>query len=123
MVFGSLFSHLTSMEQIPIFINAYQELRRPRCNFLRQAEFDNVWLMSLPAGPEARARDENVRRTNEEWHDGMLKEQYDEFSGIFGYDAGDAAEEWWVSWGRLREEARDRRSKLGPHIPESCIRH
>ena len=32
-----------------------------------------------------------------------LREAWEELKGSFGYDAYDAADDWWVDWGVLRE--------------------
>ena len=36
-----------------------------------------------------------------------LEAQFEEIAEIFLYDAGDAAEEWWVNWGRFSQTARE----------------
>ncbi|TFK79962.1 FAD/NAD(P)-binding domain-containing protein [Polyporus arcularius HHB13444] len=104
-VFGSLFSHLRTMEQVPSFLGAYQELRQPRCEKVGRSDIKGAELMALPPGPAADARDENIRQQLQEWDEGMLKESFEEIAEIFGYDAGDAAEEWWINWGRFHETA------------------
>ncbi len=102
-VLGSLFSHLSSKEQIPAFLNAYQELRQRRCEMVNRAVFDNARMMCLPPGPEADARDQDMAAQATDWDDGMLKVQFEEISAIFLYDAGDDAEEWWINWGRFHD--------------------
>ncbi len=104
-VLGSLFSHLRSMDQVPSLLRAYQELRQRRCKTLVEADIGNTRLMCLPAGPAADARDESLRRKYDDWDEGMLKASFEEIAEVFAYDAGDAAEEWWVSWGRFHETA------------------
>ncbi len=106
-VFGSLFSHLRTLEQIPSFMNAYEELRQRRCALVKLADLGNAYMMVLPDGPEAVARDEDMRRQLDNWDEGMLKTQFEEIAEIFGYDAGDAAEEWWINWGRFDRTARE----------------
>ena len=61
--------------------------------------------MSLPPGPEADARNANMRQTLNDMDEGTLKAQFEEFAEIFCYDAGDAAEEWWINWGRFHDHA------------------
>ena len=46
-----------------------------------------------------------MRRQLQEWDEGMLKASFEEIAEIFGYDAGDAAEEWWINWGRFQQIA------------------
>lgn len=106
-VFGCLLSHLRAVDQLPTFMKAYQELRQRRNVLVRLADVGNARMMALPPGPEADARDEDMRRQRNEWDEGMLKAQFEEISGIFLYDAGDAAEEWWINWGRFDDSARD----------------
>ncbi|RDX54201.1 FAD/NAD(P)-binding domain-containing protein [Lentinus brumalis] len=102
-VLGCLLSNLQSMDQLPTLMDAYQELRQRRCALVGLADLGNAQMMALPPGPEADARDEDMRRQRNEWDEGMLKAQFEEISGIFLYDAGDAAEEWWINWGRFHK--------------------
>ncbi|KAI0676017.1 FAD/NAD-P-binding domain-containing protein [Trametes maxima] len=106
-VLGSLFSHLRMMDQIGSFTSAYQELRQRRCELVKLADIANAQMVAMPDGPQAEARDEDMRRRKDEWDEGTLKAQFEEIAEIFLYDAGDAAEEWWVNWGRFSETARD----------------
>lgn len=123
-VLGSLFSHLRSMDQTQTFLDAYEQLRQRRCDVVRLADLANAHMMVIPAGPEQDARDESMRQdqSSHEWDeldDGMLQKQFEEISEIFGYDAGDAAEEWWVSWGRFYEQARAHPSMMQLDFSES----
>lgn len=106
-VLGSLFSHLRMMDQIPSFLDAYQELRQRRCDLVKLADIGNAQMVSMPDGEQADARDEDMRRRKDEWDEGTLKAQFEEIAEIFLYDAGDAAEEWWVNWGRFSQTARE----------------
>ncbi|KAL1945044.1 hypothetical protein VTO73DRAFT_2671 [Trametes versicolor] len=106
-VLGSLFSHLRTFDQIGSFTSAYQELRQRRCELVKLADIANAQMVSMPDGPNADARDEDMRRRKDEWDEGTLKAQFEEIAEIFLYDAGDAAEEWWVNWGRFSEVARE----------------
>lgn len=107
-VLGSLFSHLSSTDQISAFLNAFQELRQRRCAMVDRAVFDNAKMCCLPPGPEADGRDQDLAVKNVDWDDGMLKEQFEEISAIFLYDAGDDAEEWWINWGRFHDLSREK---------------
>ncbi|KAI1796712.1 FAD/NAD(P)-binding domain-containing protein [Ganoderma leucocontextum] len=107
-VLGSLFSHLSMMDQIPSFLDAYQELRQRRCELVKGADVANARMVTLPDGPQAEKRDSDMRAKNDDWGDeGALKAQFEEIAEIFVYDAGDAAEEWWVNWGRFSTTARE----------------
>ncbi|TFK90818.1 FAD/NAD(P)-binding domain-containing protein [Polyporus arcularius HHB13444] len=111
-VLGSLFSHLRTMNQIPSFLSAYQELRQRRCDLVKLADIGNAQMVAMPEGPAADARDDDMRHTIEEWDEGTMKAQFEEIAEIFLYDAGDAAEEWWVNWGRFSQPARNQPSMM-----------
>ena len=104
-VLGSLFSHLRTTNQIPSFLSAYEELRQRRCGLVFAADMGNAKMVAMPDGPMAAARDDDMRRRKDEWDEGTLKAQFEEIAEIFGYDAGDAAEEWWINWGRFHDNA------------------
>ena len=98
-VLGTLFSRLRSRVQIPTFLHAYQELRKRRCEYARRTELRHAQLSSLPPGPITTMRDETLAGylvTDET----TLKAHFDEVGEIICYDAEEAADEWWVSWGR-----------------------
>ncbi|OBZ73516.1 3-hydroxybenzoate 6-hydroxylase 1 [Grifola frondosa] len=105
-VLGTLFSHLRTMDQVPSFFGAYQEMRQRRCSSVNLADLANAKLVAMPPGPQADARNENMMRTADDWDEGTLKAQFEDIAEIFGYDAGDAAEEWWVNWGRFSDDIR-----------------
>ncbi|KAI0738696.1 FAD/NAD(P)-binding domain-containing protein [Daedaleopsis nitida] len=106
-VLGSLLSHLRTLDQLPTFLSAYEELRKKRCQAVALSDLRSAQMVTLPPGPEADARDANIRRELTDWDECALKEQFEEIADIFLYDAGDAAEEWWISWGRFHEAARE----------------
>ncbi|KAI0793854.1 FAD/NAD(P)-binding domain-containing protein [Fomes fomentarius] len=120
-VLGSLFSHLRTMNQIPSFLNAYQELRQRRCDLVKLADIGNAQMVAMPDGPAVDARDEDIRHEIEEWDEGTLKAQFEEIAEIFLYDAGDAAEEWWVNWGRFSQPAREQPSMMNLHLNYSSV--
>ena len=49
----------------------------------------------------------------------MMVAQFEEIAEIFLYDAGDAAEEWWMNWGRLSQTAREQPSMMNLEV--SCV--
>ncbi|OCH96366.1 FAD/NAD(P)-binding domain-containing protein [Obba rivulosa] len=100
-VFGRLFSNLRSWSQVPSFLSAFQELRQARCDAVLQSDIANAKLVALPPGPYADARNADMHRQLDDWDEGALKENFEAIAEIFGYDAGDAADEWWVDWGRF----------------------
>ncbi len=107
-VFGTLFSHLARQDQIPIFLHAYQELRERRTKTVEKKEIEGFQVMWLPPGPARDARDANAPTEDQEMDEGMLKEQFDNFLEIFGYNAAEAAQEWWMDRGRLRQRREER---------------
>ena len=91
-VFGTLFSHLSSWDQVPTFLNAYQEIREARCTFVNEMDISNAAFVRLPPGPERDARDSNIRLARDEWDDGSLKREFEGLAGLFCYEAEDAAQ-------------------------------
>ena len=53
-VFGSLFSHLSMMDQIPSFLSAYQELRQGRCELVKGADVAVLGLTFKENCPDLR---------------------------------------------------------------------
>lgn len=108
-VFGVLFSRLRNYEQIPLLTETYQELRFARCKSVHESELRNSELVTLPPGEARDQRNANMKMAmgvgNDRWDEGQLREQWEEIAGVFGYNARDAAEGWWVSWGALKERS------------------
>lgn len=105
-VLGVLMSRLRTWEQIPQFLEAFQDLRQARCNHVRLSELHNAALMTLPNGPDRDMRDAAMQYSlnanpDPQWDDTKLREQYEEIGEVFGYNAREAAEDWWVKWGVL----------------------
>jgi salicylate hydroxylase len=91
-VLGTLFSHLTSMDQITTFLNAYEEIRMARTVKVKERDVSNAVFIRMPPGPERDARNESARHTRDEWDDGTLKTEFEGLAMLFAYDAYDAAE-------------------------------
>ncbi|KAI0924942.1 hypothetical protein AcW1_006902 [Taiwanofungus camphoratus] len=107
-VFGSLFCRLSTWNQVPSFLSAYQELRQARCDAVKQGDISNAKLVAMPPGPAQDARNTDMRmQTTDQWDEGTYKDNFDEMAEIFGYDATDAADEWWVNWGRFSDTTRE----------------
>lgn len=108
-VFGVLFSRLRNYGQIPILTEAYQDLRMSRCKMVNEGELNNARLVWMPPGKAREQRDAYMKASrasgNEHWDEGQLRKQWEEIAGVFGYCARDAAEDWWVNWGALRERS------------------
>lgn len=109
-VFGSLFSHIQSRPQIGRFFSAFLELRRPRCESLRLKGLRETHYLTLPKGPQQAERDEPLRHTyiSSTWDDVsdiQFRQEWEGLQDVFGYDAYDAADSWWVEWGFLEQRA------------------
>lgn len=98
-VLGSLFSRLRSWDQVPAFLHAYQELRKPRSERIRRIEIRHAELSALPPGPITTMRDECFQDYVVE-NESAVKEHFNEVAEIFCYDAVEAADEWWINWGK-----------------------
>lgn len=150
---GTLFSHLRYRTQIASFLYAFEDFRRPRTHTLHEVELANISILSLPPGPDRKARDDTWREqkkafvnreigkgsgstsgdggsvgsggehdfgdTSSEAENQEMLRQWQELFEIWGYDARDAAESWWVEWGILGERAlgMDMRNGAEVHAP------
>lgn len=112
-VLAKLFSHLRTKDQISHFLYAFQDLRQPRCSMVLKKEFGDIHFMTLPPGEMQQYRDEMMRAKRDagldvlDAADGMEETpQWVEIKEVFGYDAEDEADNWWIEWGLLREMAK-----------------
>ncbi|KAF7335898.1 hypothetical protein MSAN_02326800 [Mycena sanguinolenta] len=107
-VLGSLFSRMTSRQQVLPLLHAYQNLRYPRTTATQLAARANQRIFHLSDGPEQEARDSSMRETMED----SLREERGEPSRSelaknakeknriqFCYDAEAEAEQWWLTGG------------------------
>ncbi|KAH7927838.1 FAD/NAD(P)-binding domain-containing protein [Leucogyrophana mollusca] len=120
-VLGTLFSRLSSLDQIRHFTEAFQELRQARCNAVHMAERIGIYIGRLPPGPDRNVRDDTLlammHTGREGWDDEKMRWQWEEISDVFGYSAREAAEGWWVVWGLLRERSKAREAHEGFYVP------
>ncbi|EIN05952.1 FAD/NAD(P)-binding domain-containing protein [Punctularia strigosozonata HHB-11173 SS5] len=111
-VFGTLFSRLKNWDQVPQLLEAYQDLRQLRCTAVNQREVANKELVQIPPGPMRHNRDEEMRKAmqsgHDHWDESKLKKQWDEIAEVFAYNAFDASDDWYVSWGAIMEASRAR---------------
>lgn len=113
-VFAKLFSHLMSEDQISTFLRAFQDLREARCTRVLESEQRSLISRMMPDSPEQEERDNIMRERHSRGlgvlgsGGGKLAEQWDEVKELFGYNAEDEADDWWVNWGLLRERAKQR---------------
>lgn len=108
-VLGWLLSRLHSWEQLPHLLEAFQDLRQERCRIVHQKEYMGFQLVWLPPGPKRDSRDESLRAMMvsglQGWDEDKMRWQWEEIREVLGYSAREAAEDWWVSWGMLRERS------------------
>ncbi|KAH8111815.1 FAD/NAD-binding domain-containing protein [Phellopilus nigrolimitatus] len=110
-VLGRLFSHLRSRDEIKRLLSAYQELRQQRCDIVQAKEEEKIAFSAMPSGPERDERDAHMREVRKdsriEWKtstDEYLRKRWvEEFEVLYGYNAFEAADTWWVEWGVLLE--------------------
>ena len=105
-------SHISSRDQVPQLLEAYQDLRIMRVKQVQESELNNAALVTH-ADPEVqKMRDAALGQSlnlaaSEQWSDEQLSAQWDEIGTVFGYDAADAAEDWWIKWGALGDISRE----------------
>ena len=108
-VLAKLFSHLSDESQIESFLYAFQELRQERVCAVRAGEFASVFFMTAAGAPaadrDASMRAKAARGQNVLEGEGSAEGVWEEYRVVFGYDCEDAADDWWVQWGMLRERA------------------
>lgn len=87
---------------------AYQEIRQERCAKTQQSDAELVAFSTLPPGLARDERDAGFALSSAnatlDWEDAgedILRGAWDEFRGSFGYEAYDAADDWWIDWGVL----------------------
>ncbi|KAF8892106.1 hypothetical protein BD779DRAFT_1670451 [Infundibulicybe gibba] len=116
-VLGVLMSRLRSWDQLPQFMEAFQDIRQGRCHHVYYCELNNAALVTLPPGEHRDMRNAGMRLSLQagdcEWDENQLRAQWDEIGEVFGYNAREAAEDWWVKWGTLTESTQ----KIVVHEP------
>lgn len=112
-VLAKLFSHLRNEEQIPSFLFAFQNLREERCQKNRALDIGNILFMMEPEGEGTAQRDAMMREKHDQGRNVLSGDdedsnvaQWDHNRELFGYDAEDEADNWWVQWGLLQERAK-----------------
>ncbi|KAF9223227.1 FAD/NAD(P)-binding domain-containing protein [Gyrodon lividus] len=115
-VLAKLFSHLRSEDQIATFLNAFQDLREDRCASVVSSEQGNLLFQMMPHGPQQEQRDSAMRARYAEgrglFETGAPAEQWEQIKELFGYDAEEQADDWWIKWGLLRERAKERSREM-----------
>ncbi|KAI0305849.1 hypothetical protein B0F90DRAFT_1623939 [Multifurca ochricompacta] len=108
-VFSTLLSYVRNLDHIPLLVRAYETIRRDRTEFLHQVEVQSVLQTMFPPGPERTARNKEMERLlrarQGKWDDDAYLGLWGQLCEIWAYNAFDAADDWWVQWGVLRERA------------------
>lgn len=108
-VLSTLLSYVRGFDHIPLLVGAYETLRRDRSEFLHQVDLGHVKQTMLPHGPERTARDADMGQYLDAgqimWEDDAYLGLWAQMCEILKYNAFDAADDWWVEWGVLRERA------------------
>lgn len=111
---AKLFLHLLNPDQISSFLWAFQDLRQERCEKVLRGELGNLDVISYPPGALQQARDDDMRAKHAAGKGALDSiSEWDQNKGVFGYNAEDAADEWWIQWGILRERAKENGAPLG----------
>lgn len=112
-VLAKLFSHLRTKDQIGSFLWAFSDLRQPRCAAVYKKEEGDIHFMTVPPGSDIQKyRDAAMRAKRDAGIDALAStneheetREWEEIKVVFGYDAEDEADNWWVEWGLLRERS------------------
>ncbi|KAG9312971.1 hypothetical protein JVU11DRAFT_6407 [Chiua virens] len=108
-VLTTLFTYLKSEKQIAHLSQAFQEVREPRAHVIFSKETKAFAFVWVPPGLARDARDEALRKMmvagHKGWDETRLRWQWDEICEVFAYHGREAAEDWWVMWGALRERS------------------
>lgn len=101
---GVLFSHIPSPSMLPAILAGFQETRQPACETATATELEWFKMLTSPPGPERETRDAQIRAArdlDQEPTEEELRANWENLGMIFAHDAAEAAEDWWVKWGRL----------------------
>ncbi|KAJ7842959.1 hypothetical protein B0H14DRAFT_2779732 [Mycena olivaceomarginata] len=96
---GKIFSHTRDRKP---------QHRESRCVRIREIEMEYVTAANLPEGEAHNQRDIGMRENHAAGRnalEGNFEQMLEDYRIVFGYDAMDDAEEWWINWGRFRERA------------------
>ncbi|KAK7029274.1 FAD-binding-3 domain-containing protein [Favolaschia claudopus] len=103
---GKIFSHTRNASRVPELLRAFQQHRGPRCSRLRQMEKEYIFQMILPDGDYQAGRDAAMRERHAAGRnvlDGDFQQMMEDYEFMYGYEAADDADEWWMTWGRYHD--------------------
>ncbi|KAJ7467297.1 hypothetical protein B0H11DRAFT_2047243 [Mycena galericulata] len=108
-VLARLFSRLDTRDQIGQFLWAFQDIRQSRCAAVTESETNIMHYTCMPPGEEQHARNQGMCAKMAAGFDVLQAgpdneetPEWQEVKEVFGYDAEDEADDWWVKWGSLR---------------------
>ena len=110
---ATLLSHLHTRSYLPTLLQAYYDLRSPRCLSVYTNEHRTVGNFWLVEGSPAQIHRDNYMRRAAATGDvsfeeeGVPREQWEMCKEAYAYDAGEEAEEWYAEWGVLHDRAAD----------------
>ncbi|KAK0207777.1 hypothetical protein IW262DRAFT_1418071, partial [Armillaria fumosa] len=121
-VLARLFSRLHWKDQIKSFLEAFQDLRERRCKTVLCKEARIFHYMTAEPGELHQSRDDKTWVTweNEQaraisildgTEDLEENELHLQIEKVFGYNAEDDADNWWITWGILNMRARSNSSE------------
>ncbi|KAF7371325.1 FAD-binding-3 domain-containing protein [Mycena sanguinolenta] len=105
---GKIFSHAKNPTRVPDFFRAFQEHREPRVSHLLDIEDEYRYYILMPDGETQVERDAAFRARHaigQNVFDGDLEHMMEDVRIMFGYNATDDADEWWMTWGRYLDAA------------------
>ncbi|KAL1981680.1 hypothetical protein VTN96DRAFT_2343 [Rasamsonia emersonii] len=93
---GILLSAISSRQEIPLALQAYERSRKQRAETVQQSGTQNRITLHLPDGPEQRARDEQFRQAMNGGAnpDRWVDRETQKF--LWGWDAEEAAVKAWI---------------------------
>ncbi|KAJ7779890.1 hypothetical protein B0H16DRAFT_1500163 [Mycena metata] len=105
---GKIFSHSRDPDRVPEFLRAFQEHREPRCAHLKRMEKEYLFSMTVPDGEFQAGRDASMRALHAAGQNvlgGDLEQMLEDYQMMYGYEAADDADEWWMSFGRYHRSS------------------
>ncbi|KAL1692671.1 hypothetical protein GGG16DRAFT_111985 [Schizophyllum commune] len=105
-----IFAHITARAHIPLFLHGYNQSRMARVAAVEASEFESIHQVMLPPGPQRESRDASLAATlliNED--EQMMSDEdfaaaWHTYARQLDFDAADAAEGWWLNYGRYALE-------------------
>ena len=111
-VLANLLSRITHRSQLKPLLEAYQNLRLHRTTMAQEVSRFTRVTITIPDGPEQRARDESLRKETAAarsadpgavQRDRYQQEEKKKRDALFGYDGDAEVDKWWAVHGRELE--------------------